>query len=70
VIARTRRKCGFLFWQFGHKRGDIMPKLKTETKLEIIKNDFSLWAKNFIKIVDNNGDEVPFILNDQQTKII
>lgn len=46
-----------------------MPKISTEKKLEIIKNDFSLWARNFIKIVDNNGDEVPFILNDQQTKL-
>ncbi len=46
-----------------------MPKLTTEKKLEIIKNDFSLWCKNFIKIVDNEGKTVPFELNKQQEKL-
>ena len=33
-------------------------------------NDFKLFAKNFIKIVDNNGDTVPFILNPEQEQFI
>lgn len=28
--------------------------------------DFRLFAKNFIKIVDNNGDTIPFLLNPEQ----
>ncbi|XCQ27117.1 terminase family protein [Bacillus infantis] len=28
--------------------------------------DFRLFAKNFIKIIDNNGDSVPFVLNPEQ----
>ena len=35
-------------------------------RLKITNADFKLWAKNFVKIVDNNGDEIPFILNEQQ----
>lgn len=38
----------------------------TEDKLKIINADFKLWSKNFVKIVDNNGDEIPFIFNEQQ----
>jgi len=38
----------------------------TEDKLKIIKSDFRLWCKNFVRIIDNNGDEIPFILNEQQ----
>ena len=37
--------------------------MKKETKLEKINNDFFLWVKNFIKIIDNNGDLVKFIPN-------
>ena len=33
-------------------------------------NDFKLFAKNFIKIVDNFGDTVPFILNPEQEEFI
>jgi len=33
-------------------------------------NDFKLFAKNFIMIVDNNGDTVPFILNPEQEQFI
>lgn len=38
----------------------------TAEKLKIINNDFRLWAKNFVKIVDNEGKEIPFVLNEQQ----
>lgn len=33
-------------------------------------NDFKLFAKNFIKIVDNNGDTVPFVLNHEQEQFM
>lgn len=38
----------------------------TEDKLKIINADFKLWCKNFVKIIDNEGNEIPFILNEQQ----
>lgn len=38
----------------------------TQDKLKIINSDFKLWCKNFVKIVDNEGNEIPFILNEQQ----
>ncbi|MED0704480.1 hypothetical protein [Aeribacillus composti] len=45
-------------------------RLTKEQKLKIIMNDFKLFAKNFIKIVDNNGDTVPFVLNAEQEQFI
>lgn len=33
-------------------------------------NDFRLFSKNFIKIIDNNGESVPFILNPEQEQFI
>ena len=33
-------------------------------------SDFKLFAKNFIKIIDNNGDTVPFVLNPEQEEFI
>jgi hypothetical protein len=39
-------------------------------KLQKIMNDFELFAKNFIKIVDNDGNLIPFNLNDQQNDFI
>ncbi|MBY6273523.1 MAG: DNA packaging protein [Bacillaceae bacterium] len=45
-------------------------RLTKEEKLKIIMNDFKLFAKNFIKIVDNNGDTVPFVLNAEQEEFI
>ena len=40
--------------------------MKPETKIIKINADFFLWAKNFIKIIDNNGDLVKFVPNEQQ----
>ncbi|WP_394175595.1 DNA packaging protein [Guptibacillus hwajinpoensis] len=45
-------------------------RMTKKQKLERVLGDFKLYAKNFIKIIDNNGDLVPFILNDQQTDFI
>lgn len=33
-------------------------------------NDFKLFSKNFIKIIDNNGDTVPFVLNPEQEQFM
>lgn len=44
--------------------------VKKQTKLEIINNDFFLWAKNFIKIIDNEGTEIKFTPNEQQTEFV
>ncbi|KZZ85640.1 terminase large subunit domain-containing protein [Bacillus sp. SJS] len=35
-------------------------------KLKKVMDSFPLFAKNFIKIIDNNGESVPFILNPEQ----
>ena len=45
-------------------------RLTKEQKLKIIMNDFKLFAKNFIKIVDNNGDTIPFVLNPEQEQFM
>lgn len=42
----------------------------TEQKLEIINKSPALWLKNFIKIVNNEGDLVPFVINDEQKNFI
>ncbi|MED0678214.1 DNA packaging protein [Aneurinibacillus thermoaerophilus] len=47
-----------------------MSRLTTQEKLQIILNDFKLFAKNFIRIIDNDGNSVPFILNPEQEEII
>lgn len=39
---------------------------KNSKALQRVMGDFRLFAKNFIKIIDNNGDSVPFILNPEQ----
>ncbi|MEK4030757.1 hypothetical protein MKZ02_19765 [Pseudobacillus sp. FSL P4-0506] len=42
-------------------------KKKSNSKaLQKVMSDFRLFAKNFIKIIDNNGESVPFILNPEQ----
>ncbi|ASA96509.1 terminase large subunit domain-containing protein [Anoxybacillus flavithermus] len=45
-------------------------RLTKEQKLQIIMNDFKLFAKNFIKIVDNFGNTVPFVLNPEQEQFM
>lgn len=45
-------------------------QLTKKEKLQIIMNDFKLFSKNFIKIIDNNGDIIPFDLNDQQNEFV
>ena len=33
-------------------------------------SDFKLFSKNFIKIIDNNGDTVPFVMNPEQEQFM
>jgi Terminase RNaseH-like domain len=45
--------------------------VKTKSKaLQKVMSDFRLFAKNFIKIIDNNGDSIPFVLNPEQEQFI
>ncbi|WP_413381227.1 DNA packaging protein [Alkalihalobacillus sp. 1P02AB] len=39
-------------------------------KLQLVMNDFELFARNFIKIIDNNKNTVPFILNPEQKEFL
>lgn len=41
-----------------------------EQKLEKINNNPILWLKNFVKIVDNHSQLIPFKVNDQQKDFI
>ncbi len=45
-------------------------KPKQNRALQKVMKDFRLFAKNFIKIIDNNGDSVPFVLNPEQEQFI
>lgn len=44
--------------------------MSKEKKLARINADPKLWLLNFVKIVDNNGDLVPFKLNEQQEDFV
>ncbi|OXS67241.1 terminase large subunit domain-containing protein [Priestia filamentosa] len=41
-------------------------KPTTMKKLKLIEKDFIKYAKNHIKIIDNNNDTIPFVLNKEQ----
>jgi hypothetical protein len=43
---------------------------KKKSKFEIVMDDFKLFCKNFVKIVDNEGDTIPFLLNKEQSDFI
>lgn len=43
-----------------------MAKNSNNKALQQVVGDFRLFAKNFIKIIDNDGNVVPFILNPEQ----
>lgn len=45
-------------------------KSKQNRALKKVMNDFRLFAKNFIKIIDNNGNSIPFVLNPEQEQFI
>lgn len=40
--------------------------LSTAEKLEIINADPVLWSANFVKIIDNNNNQIPFVFNEAQ----
>ncbi|NMB44122.1 MAG: DNA packaging protein, partial [Clostridiales bacterium] len=45
-------------------------KLTTAQKLKIINSDPVLWLSNFVKIIDNEGKEVPFKVNKEQLDFV
>ncbi|QDH19784.1 terminase large subunit domain-containing protein [Saccharibacillus brassicae] len=45
-------------------------KLSTKEKFNLIMDDFQLFARNFIKIIDNNSQVIPFVMNDEQSDFI
>lgn len=45
-------------------------KSKNSKALQRVLQDFRLFAKNFIKIIDNNGDSIPFVLNPEQNQFM
>ena len=65
----------WLFFNARTNRGDtlgkvITKKLSAREQLEIIENDPILWLGNFIEIIDNNNEQIPFILNDAQRDFV
>lgn len=52
--------------------GGEMMKVKTKQSraLKKVMGDFRLFCKNFVKIVDNNGDTVSFVLHKEQEEFI
>lgn len=44
--------------------------VKKKSKFEMVMDDFKAFAKNFVKIVNNNGDTIPFYLNKEQSDFI
>lgn len=45
-------------------------KMTTEQKIKIINSNPMLWLKNFVKIVDNEGNLIPFQVNSEQEHFI
>jgi hypothetical protein len=43
---------------------------KTNKKLDKVMKDFRLFAVNFLRIIDNNGNSIPFKLNPEQEQFI
>lgn len=44
--------------------------LTTKQKIKKINNDFQLFCKNFVKIINADGDTIPFVLNEQQQHFV
>lgn len=57
------------YFLFNQKEGDYVAKMTTKQKLELIMNDFQLFAKNFIYIIDNNNEKVKLDLNNAQLEL-
>lgn len=43
---------------------------KKSSKFDLVMDDFKAFAKNFVKIVDNEGNTIPFTLNKEQSDFI
>lgn len=44
--------------------------VKKPSKFDLVMDDFKAFAKNFVKIVDNEGNTIPFVLNKEQSDFI
>lgn len=42
-----------------------MARMTKAEKFALINTNPMLWLKDFIKIIDNNGEMIPFDLNEQ-----
>ncbi|KOP64096.1 DNA packaging protein [Bacillus sp. FJAT-18019] len=48
----------------------VVATAKKKSKFDLVMDDFKAFAKNFVKIVDNEGNTVPFVLNKEQSDFI
>ncbi|OMD43022.1 DNA packaging protein [Paenibacillus odorifer] len=44
--------------------------VKKKSKFDLVMEDFTLFSRNFIKIVDNLGDLIPFVFNQEQAEFV
>lgn len=44
--------------------------VKKKSKFDLVMDDFKAFAKNFVKIVDNEGNTIPFHLNKEQSDFV
>lgn len=52
------------------RKKKIERKLSTEEKLKIINDNPELWLLNFVKILDNRNEMIPFKLNNEQRDFV
>lgn len=48
----------------------VVAAVKKKSKFDMVMDDFKAFAKNFIKIVDNEGNTIPFLLNKEQAEFV
>jgi len=44
--------------------------VKKKSKFDLVMEDFTLFSKNFVKIVDNLGNLIPFVFNQEQAAFV
>ncbi|KAA1191122.1 DNA packaging protein [Paenibacillus sp. B2(2019)] len=48
----------------------VVATVKKKSKFDMVMDDFSLFSKNFVKILDNLGDLIPFAFNPEQAEFV
>lgn len=48
----------------------VVAAVKKKSKFDMVMDDFSLFSKNFVKILDNLGDLISFAFNPEQTEFV